>query len=40
MPNFPHFNKLNYGVFFSYESNYLFEIGIFALIKATRRNTP
>lgn len=22
MPNFPHFNKLNYGVFFSYDSNY------------------
>ena len=22
MPNFPHFNKLNYSVFFSYDSNY------------------
>lgn len=36
MPNFPHFNKLNYSVFFSYDSNYKGKYFLVTCIKGNR----
>ena len=39
MPNFPHFNKLNYSVFFSYNSNYQGKYFLITISKGNRK-TP